>query len=324
MLNRRRLLTIIAATACLLAVSAASADPINTYTGVATPSHVKPSTSASSSVSLTNDTLSPEGADRGQDRDPAGFRRRRPERAGGDECCWCVRVLRLGRRRRSHCRREDQSQATPGTSPSDELCAGATLTVLFTATSGAVEGTSVWTSELLRGVAPFLLQGPQPTVQAEGSAPQSDGSPPANPTNDASPAFSFTTSEPATLECRLNQAASHPALPRRATPLSRTARIRSWSEPRTRRATPARQVTAGRSIQLRPRPRSRASRATRATTAPRASGSRSASLRPPSASWTAPEASLPATPPGLTPESQTGRTPSLFVPRTLRATPALK
>ena len=73
MLNRRRLLTIIAATTCLLVVSAASADPINTYTGVATPSHVKPSTSASYSVSLTNDTLSPEGADRAKIAIPPGF-----------------------------------------------------------------------------------------------------------------------------------------------------------------------------------------------------------------------------------------------------------
>ncbi len=112
MLNRRRLLTIIAATACLLVVSAASADPINTYTGVATPSHVKPSASASYSVSLTNDALSAEGADRAKIGIPPGFRRRRPERPGDDECCGCLPVLCLGRRRRSHCRREDQSQAT--------------------------------------------------------------------------------------------------------------------------------------------------------------------------------------------------------------------
>ena len=57
----------------LVVVSAASADPINTYTGVATPSHVKPSTSASYSVRLTNDTLSPEGADRAKIAIPPGF-----------------------------------------------------------------------------------------------------------------------------------------------------------------------------------------------------------------------------------------------------------
>ena len=47
----------------------------------------------------------------------------------------------------------------PELSPSDELCPGATLTVVFTATSGGAEGPAVWTSELLRGVVPFALAG---------------------------------------------------------------------------------------------------------------------------------------------------------------------
>ncbi len=206
MLNRRRLSTITAATACLLVVSAASADPINTYTGVATPSHVKPSTSASYSVRLTNDTLSPEGADRAKIAIPPGFVVDAPSlqattsAAGACQPSVWVADGDLIADAKINLKRA-------GTSSSDELCAGATLTVDFAATSGAVEGTSEWTSELLRGLAPFALLGSQPTVQVDGSAPQVGiGSPPANPSNDVSPDFSFTTSEPATLECRLDQA----------------------------------------------------------------------------------------------------------------------
>ena len=221
MFNRRRLSTITAAAACLLIVSAASADPINTHTGVATPSHVKPSTSASYSVSLTNDTLSPEGADRAKIGIPPGFLVDAPSvqattsvAAGCQSSTWVadgdlIADAKINLKR-------------PGTSSSDELCAGATLTVLFTATSGAVEGMSVWTSELLRGVAPFALLGAQPTVQVDGSPPQVGiGSQPANPSNDVSPTFSITTSEPATLECRLDQAAFAPcASPKSYTGLS--------------------------------------------------------------------------------------------------------
>ena len=59
----------------------------------------------------------------------------------------------------------------PEISPSDELCPGATLTVVFTATSGGVDGSAVWASELLRGAVTFALAGSQPTVQVDGTAP---------------------------------------------------------------------------------------------------------------------------------------------------------
>ena len=210
MLNRRRLLTITAATACLLVVSAASADPINTYTGVATPSHVKPSTSASYSVRLTNDALSAEGADRAKIGIPPGFVVDAPSvqaTTGALGACQSTAWVADGELIAD----AKINLKRPETSSSDELCAGATLTVVFTATSAATEGAAVWASELLRGVAPFALQGSPPAVQVDGSAPQVGlGSPPANPSNDVSPDFSFTTSEPATFECRLDDAAFAP------------------------------------------------------------------------------------------------------------------
>lgn len=58
---------------CLLVASAASADPINTFTGAAGPSHVKPSTSVSHTISLTSDPSSPNRAQRATIGIPPGF-----------------------------------------------------------------------------------------------------------------------------------------------------------------------------------------------------------------------------------------------------------
>jgi hypothetical protein len=63
MINRRRLsLAITAAAACLLVASSAAADPLNTFTAMSTPSHVKPSTSVPYTVSLTIAASAPDFA----------------------------------------------------------------------------------------------------------------------------------------------------------------------------------------------------------------------------------------------------------------------
>ena len=56
---RRRLSLAVSAAACLLIASAAAADPIDTFTAAAAPSLVKPATSSSYTITLTNDSTSP-------------------------------------------------------------------------------------------------------------------------------------------------------------------------------------------------------------------------------------------------------------------------
>ncbi len=131
---------------------------------------MKPATSASYTVALTNDPASPEAADRAKIGIPPGFAVDAPSvlattnAAGACQATTWVADGELIADAKINLKR-------PEISPSDELCPGATLTVAFTATSGG-EGTAVWASELLRGAVPFVLAGSQPTVQVDGTAPQ--------------------------------------------------------------------------------------------------------------------------------------------------------
>ncbi len=86
---------------------------------------------------------------------------------------------------------------------------------------------------------------------------------PSNPSNDTSPAFSFTAVESgSTFQCKLDgEAFATCGSPKQHTGLSQ-GRTRSPSRPRTRRATPGpRRLTAGRSTRPHRRPRSRKARA---------------------------------------------------------------
>ena len=205
MLNRRQLLPAAAAVACLIVASGASADPINTFSAAVAPSHVKPASSASYTVALTNDPASPEAADRAKIGIPPGFAVDAPSvlattnAAGACQAATWVADGELIADAKINLKR-------PEIGPSDELCPGATLTVAFTATSG-VEGTAVWATELLRGAAPFVLAGSQPTVQVDGTAPQvSITSAPNALTNQDSASFDFAADEAATFECKVDGA----------------------------------------------------------------------------------------------------------------------
>ena len=82
---RRRLSLAVSAVACLLIASAAAADPSHTFTATAAPSHVKPATSSSYTITLTNDSTSADRAQRAADRDSVGLHRRPAECPGHDD-----------------------------------------------------------------------------------------------------------------------------------------------------------------------------------------------------------------------------------------------
>ncbi|HEV2902497.1 MAG TPA: hypothetical protein VGW30_04475, partial [Gaiellaceae bacterium] len=204
MFDRRLLLAAAAATAFLLVASGASADPVNTFAGVSAPSHVKPVTSASYTVGLTNDASSPEAADRAKIAIPPGFAvdavQATTSAAGVCQSSTWIADGDLIADGKINLTR-------PGLSPSDELCPGATLTVVFSATSPGAEGIFTWTSELLRGVISFALAGAQPTVQVDGTAPEvAITAAPGNPSNDGSPSFAFDADEPALFQCSVDGA----------------------------------------------------------------------------------------------------------------------
>ncbi len=208
--DRRHLLTAAVAAACLLVASGASADTINTFTAGATPSHVKPSTASAYTVVLTNDPASPEGADRTKIAIPPGFVVEIPtvqattSAAGACQASTWVPDGELLADAKLNLRQ-------PGSSPSDELCAGASLTVAFTAMSPQTDGTFTWASELLRGTVAFALGGAQPAVRVDGTAPAvSITQKPPSPSNQASATFEFGVDEPATLECKVDDEAFSP------------------------------------------------------------------------------------------------------------------
>ncbi len=210
MFDRRRLLPAAAALAFLLVASGASADPVNTFTGVVAPANVNPATSASYTVALTSDPASPEAADRAKIGIPPGFVVDGPSlqatasAAGVCQASTWVADGELIADAKINLKR-------PGISADDELCPGATLTVVFTATSASAEGLGVWASEVLRAAVPFAFAGSQPTVQVDGTAPAvSITSAPATLSNQGSASFDFSADAPAPFECKLDEGAFAP------------------------------------------------------------------------------------------------------------------
>ncbi|HET8861668.1 MAG TPA: hypothetical protein VFM94_00270, partial [Solirubrobacterales bacterium] len=210
MFNRRHLTLIAAAAACLLMTAAASADPINAFSATATPSDVKPSSSTSFTVKLTNDPASPDPANRATVGIPSGFSVAPPSvqatttATGTCGVSTWVADGALIAAQKIHLKRPGDGTTA--------LCPGATLTVVFTATSGASEGTYAWTSELLRGASDvYTLIGTQPAVVVDGTSPTVTlGAKPPNLSNHGSPSFGFSATEPSTFECRLDAGAFAP------------------------------------------------------------------------------------------------------------------
>jgi large repetitive protein len=208
MLNRRHPTLIAAAVACFFLATGASANPLDTFTGVAAPSYVKPSSTASFSIALTNDALSPDAAHRATVGIPSGFsvapasvQAMTTTVAGSCDASTWVADGDLIADQKLHLMR-------PG-GDTTALCPGATLSVTFLATSGTAEGTFMWTSELLDQVnGPFTLTGSQPSVVVDGTNPTVTlTGKPSNPTNDASPSFAFSANETSAFECKLDAGA---------------------------------------------------------------------------------------------------------------------
>ena len=204
MLTRRRLSLAAVAVACLILAAGASADPLDTFTGAAAPSHVKPSTSRSYTISLTSDPSAPNRAQRATIGIPAGFSvadstvQATTTAIPGvcDASTWDSLVV------------DQKIQLQRPGGDSNALCPGATLTVTFDAESAAEAATYEWTSELVNETTgAFTLSGSQPAVVVDGTAPTvTITGKPSNPSNDSGPTFVFSADEPATFECKLDGA----------------------------------------------------------------------------------------------------------------------
>jgi hypothetical protein len=195
--------------ACLITASGAAADPLDTFTGTASPSRVQPSATGSYTISLTSDPLSPNRAQRATIGIPSGFtvdpvsvQATTTAVAGTcDVATWeadgaIIAAQKIQLRR-------------PGGNAS-ALCPGATLKVAFTAVSAATDGTYSWPSGLVNdATGAFTLVGPAPSVVVDGTAPTTTiTGKPNNSTNATAASFSFTASEGgSTFSCRLDRAA---------------------------------------------------------------------------------------------------------------------
>jgi len=199
--NRRRLPFVLLG-ACLLLASGAAAAEGDAFTAASTPSHVKPSSSAPYTITLTNAPASPSRAQRARIAIPAGFTvdgtsiQATTQAVGGcNGSAWEVEgavTSEINLRR-------------PGNNDTG-LCPGAALAVSFTATSAANEAAYTWTSHLLVGeTEEFALNGSQPVVVVDGTAPETEiGSGPPSLTRDTSASFTFSSEPGATFECSLD------------------------------------------------------------------------------------------------------------------------
>jgi hypothetical protein len=205
MFNRRRLSLAVTLMACLfLASSASSADPLDTFTASSVPSHVKPSTSVSYAIALTTDPSAPDRAQRATIGIPSGFTvdpvSVHPTTSAVTGLCEAATWVADGQLIANG----KINLKRPGGNPTS-LCPGATLTVVFLATSAIADGAYAWTSVLLRDVGdPFTLVGPQPTVVVDGTAPTVTVTGPPNTTNATSASLEFAASEPSTFRCKLD------------------------------------------------------------------------------------------------------------------------
>ncbi len=205
MFRLRRLSLAVAALACLLVASAASADPVNSFTAAGAPSLVKATTSSSYTITLTNDSLSPARAQRAKIGIPSGFTvdplsvQATTTAVPGscDASTWEADGTLLA---------DQKINLRRPAGDSSSLCPGASLSVVFLAVSAATDGTYAWTTELLDDVTSFTLSGSDPSVVVDGTAPDvTITGKPADPSNESSPSFSFASSEVgSTFACKLD------------------------------------------------------------------------------------------------------------------------
>jgi large repetitive protein len=206
-------LSLAAATvACLITASGAAADPLDTFTGTASPSLVQPSATGSYTISLTTDPLAPNRAQRATIGIPSGFtvdpvsvQGTTTAVAGAcDAATWEADGAIIANQ-------TIQLRRSGGNASS--LCPGATLNVVFTAVSPATEETYPWPSGLVNDLTgPFTLVGAAPSIVVDGTGPtMTITGKPNNPTNATAASFTFTASEGgSSFSCRLENDAFTP------------------------------------------------------------------------------------------------------------------
>ena len=214
MLNRRHLALLLTG-ACLLFTSGAAAAIPGSFTATVAPSAVKPQTSASYTVTLTSSSrpTSEREADRAKIGIPAGFTvdaaSVQATTSAAETCVVATWVADGELISNGKINLERAGGA------GERLCPGGTLTVVFSATSPAAEGSYEWKPELLRGedttAEIFEFVGPVPTVRVDGTPPTvgiTGG--PGNPSNSSSATFTFAVNETAALVCTLDGRAITP------------------------------------------------------------------------------------------------------------------
>jgi len=207
-LFNRCCLTFLFTAACLLLASGAAAAP-SSFTVAATPSHVKPSSSTTYTVTLTNSSSSdPKGADRATIAVEGFELVGPPTSASVTECgnprTWDAEVAPDGK---------TITLQRSGAS-TNNLCPGGILAVSFTANSPAIEGLYTWPTAMFHGDEVFTGAAP-PTVSVDGTAPETTiESGPPSLTKQTTASFSFRSNEAgSTFECRLDGAAAFAACP---------------------------------------------------------------------------------------------------------------
>jgi large repetitive protein len=200
--RHRALLLAATAASALVSVSGASGDDIVGYTATGNPTQVAPSVQTPFTIALTNKSPS-RSADRASIRVPAGFvvdgtSVRATASCGAAE--WEVDSPVPSADGRIIVERGSGGST-------NNLCPGGTLTVAFSATSPATEGTYTWATELRRGEDEFVLDGAQPTVKVETDLPlvTLTAKPPAK-SKSSSATFEFTSTEATTFDCKLDSA----------------------------------------------------------------------------------------------------------------------
>jgi hypothetical protein len=197
---------LLAALALFGALGAAGAS-VNAYTANALPTVVTPFTTTSFTVRVVNDPGSPDRAQRARIGIAAGFSVEAATVSATTTATGsCVVATWIADGALIADGRINLKK--PGGGQTTELCPGATLTVTFTATAPAGDATGTWTTELLRDVVPFALNGTQPTVRVDGTPPVTTiQSAPPDPSNVSSASFAFSAGEAGvTFACRLDGA----------------------------------------------------------------------------------------------------------------------